>query len=108
MAGLRRGDIHQVRFGRAAGRAQAGARPAVILQADALSPLSTVVVAPMSRSAAAGHVRPIVAIDGTASTVMTDQITAVDVTRVGKRLGRVDADEAVELDRAIRLVLGLR
>ena len=42
MAGLRRGDIHRVRFGRSGGRAQAGERPAVILQTNAMAALSTV------------------------------------------------------------------
>ncbi|MGB1712710.1 MAG: type II toxin-antitoxin system PemK/MazF family toxin [Miltoncostaeaceae bacterium] len=108
MAGIRRGDIHRVRFGKASGRSQAGVRPAVVLQSDALAPLSTVVVAPLSRSASAGRFRPVVAVDGTPTTVMTDQMTAVDISKVGKRLARLHADEAVELDSAIRLVLGLR
>lgn len=108
MAGLRRGDIHRVRFGRATGRAQAGVRPAVLLQADALAPLSTVVVAPLSRSAAAGRFRPVVDVNGTPTTVMTEQMTAIDVSRVGTRLGRLEAQEAGEVDSAVRLVLGLR
>lgn len=108
MAGLRRGDIHRVRFGRTSGRSQAGVRPAVVLQADSLSPLSTVVVAPLSTSAVAGRIRPVVMLDGTPSTLMTDQITAIDVDRVGARLGRLGADEAAEVDDALRLVLALR
>lgn len=108
MAGLRRGDIHRVRFGRTTGWSQAGTRSAVVLRADALSPLSTVVVAPLSRSAAAGRFRPIVSVDGAPSTVMTEQMTAVDAGRVGPRIGRLDADEAVEVDGAVRLVLGIR
>ncbi len=105
---MRRGDIHRVRFGKASGRSQAGVRPAVVLQSDALAPLSTVVVAPLSRSAAAGRFRPVVDVNGTPTTVMTEQMTAVDVSRVGTRLGRLEAEEAGEVDNAVRLVLGLR
>lgn len=105
---MRRGDIHRVRFGKASGRSQAGVRPAVVLQSDALAPLSTVVVAPLSRSAAAGRFRPVVDVNGTPTTVMTEQMTAIDVSRVGTRLGRLEAEEAGEVDSAVRLVLGLR
>lgn len=105
---MRRGDIHRVRFGKASERSQAGVRPAVVLQSDALAPLSTVVVAPLSRSAAAGRFRPVVDVNGTPTTVMTEQMTAVDVSRVGTRLGRLEAEEAGEVDNAVRLVLGLR
>ena len=101
---MRRGDIHRVRFGKASGRSQAGVRPAVVLQADALAPLSTVVVAPLSRSAAAGRFRPVVDVNGTPTTVMTE----IDASRVGTRLGRLEAEEAGEVDNAVRLVLGLR
>ena len=83
-------------------------RPAVLLQADALAPLSTVVVAPLSRSAAAGRFRPVVDVNGTPTTVMTEQKAAIDVSRVGTRLGRLEAEEAGEVDNAVRLVLGLR
>lgn len=107
MAGLRRGDVHRVRFGRASARSQAGVRPAVVLQADSLSPLSIVVVAPLSTSAIAGRIRPVVVVEGTSSTLMTDQMTAIDVGRVGARLGRLGADEAAEVDDALRLVLAL-
>ena len=108
MAGLRRGDIHRVRFGRASGRSQAGVRPAVLLQADALAPLSTVLVAPLSRSAVAGRFRPVVDVDGAPTTLMTEQMTAIDIGKVGKRIGRLGPEEIVEVDSAVRLVLGLR
>lgn len=105
---MRRGDIRRVRFGKGTGISQAGTRPAVVLQADALAPLSTVVVAPMSRSAATGRLRPVVRLNGTSLTVMTEQMTAVDAGRVGPRIARLDAEESVEVDAAVRLVLGLR
>ena len=107
MAGLRRGDIHRVRFGRSGGRAQAGERPAVILQTNAMAALSTVIVAPLSASAADAPFRPTITVDGTASRMLAEQLRSVDVTRVGKRLGHLSADESVDVNTAVRLVLGL-
>jgi hypothetical protein len=39
---------------------------------------------------------------------VTDRTTALDISKADKRLARRHADEAVEIDSAVRLVLGLR
>jgi mRNA interferase MazF len=49
---------------------------------------------------------PEIEIDGTRTLVLTDQMRAVDATRLGDFAGRLDAAEAGEVDRAIRLILG--
>lgn len=108
VAGLKSGDIHRVRFGPAQGHTQAGTRPAVILQANGLMGLSTVILAPLSRSARGTSFRPRVLMDDIPSRVLVEQMTAVDVRQVGTRLGTVSADEHVEIDQALRLVLGMR
>ena len=107
MAGLRHGDIHRVRFGRGTGHEQAGERPAVILQTNAMASLSTVIVAPLSASAPDAPFRPAVTVGGTASRMLAEQMRAVDVGRVGKRLGHLSADESVDVNTAVRLVLGI-
>lgn len=107
MAGLRKGDIHRVRFGRRTGHEQTGERPAVILQTNAMAALSTVIVAPLSASAPEAPFRPTIKVAGKASRMLAEQMRAVDVHRVGKRLGHVSADESVDVNTAVRLVLGI-
>ena len=107
MAGLTRGDIHRVRFGRSTGHEQAGERPAVILQTNAMAALSTVIVAPLSSSAPDAPFRPTITVGGMASRMLAEQLRAVDVTRVGERLGHVSADESVDINTAVRLVLAI-
>ena len=104
-----RGEV--VRVGaprRARGHEQQGARPAVIVQNDDLLALSTVLIAPTSRSAAAATFRPVIDIDGTPSHVLTDQLRVVDVQAITGKLGRLDHEELQALDEALGVVLGLR
>jgi mRNA interferase MazF len=93
---------------RARGREQLGARPAVIVQADELLALSTVLVAPTSRSAAAATFRPLIELSGTPTRVLADQLRALDVQAVTGSLGRLNVDELQALDEALGLILGLR
>jgi mRNA interferase MazF len=103
-----RGDIYRLRVPRnATGHEKKGARYAVVLQADALAPLSTWIVAPTSTSAPGRPFRPEIAIDGTKTRVVLDQLTAVDGDRLGDIAGRVDPHELGEIDAALRGVLGL-
>jgi mRNA interferase MazF len=104
-----RGEV--VRFAaprRARGREQRSARPAVIVQADELLVLSTVLVAPTSRSAAAATFRPLIEISGTPTRVLTDQLRALDVQAVTGSVGRLSVEELAALDEALGLIVGLR
>jgi mRNA interferase MazF len=102
-----RGDVHRLRSDRQAkGREQRGGRLAVVLQSDHL-PLSTVVVAPTSTSARAADFRPQITVGGAATRVLVEQMAAVDLSRLGEHLGRVDPEELLALDDALRDVLGL-
>ena len=103
-----RGDVHRLAAPRRArGREQKGKRYGVVLQADELTSLSTVIVAPTSRSAGASLLRPVVAIEGAATQVMVEQVRAVDQQRLGRRVGHLSWEELEGVDRALRLVLGL-
>lgn len=103
-----RGDIYRLRAPRnAGGHEQKGGRYAVVLQADALAPLSTWIVAPTSTSAPPRLFRPEIEMDGTKTRVVLDQLTAVDRDRLGDFAGRVDSHELSEIDSALRGVLGL-
>ena len=102
-----RGDIHHLRAPRGArGSEQRGARYAVIVQSDDLL-LSTVLVAPTSRSASPRIFRPTITIGGEATQVLTEQTAAVAPERLGELVGHVSLDELQQIDTALRLALAL-
>jgi mRNA interferase MazF len=104
-----RGDV--VRLApprRTHGHEQQGGRPGVVVQAEQLLELSTVIVAPTSRSAAPATFRPMIDLAGTETRVLTDQLRAVDAQAVRSTLGRLSPDEMAALDEALMLVFGLR
>jgi mRNA interferase MazF len=77
------------------------------VQADELLALSTVLVAPTSRSAAAATFRPLVEVSGTPTRVLTDQLRVFDVQTVKSGFGQLAPEELDALDEALTLVLGL-
>ncbi len=93
---------------RARGHEQRGARYAVVVQADDLLGLSTVLVAPTSASARSATFRPTIEIHGAHSRVLVEQTTVVDVQRLGDSAGRLDAAEMRAVDDALRLILALQ
>jgi mRNA interferase MazF len=102
-----RGDIHRLRAPKdVRGREQQGARFAVIVQADDLM-LSTLLVAPTSRSAVARSFRPTISIGGEPTQVLIEQTSAVAPERLGELVGRVSHDEMVAINDALRLALEL-
>lgn len=102
-----RGDIHRLRAPRGTrGREQQGARFAVIVQSDDLM-LSTVLVAPTSRSAPARSFRPTIMIDDEATQVLVEQTSAVAPERLGELVGRASHDEFTAINDALRLALEL-
>lgn len=102
-----RGDVYRLRAPRkATGREQKGTRPCVVLQSDFMA-VSTVIVAPTSKSAGSADYRPVVVVDGQPTRVLVEQMTAIDLQRLGDQIGRLSADEASQVDEAVLLVLGL-
>lgn len=103
-----RGEVRRLRVPRdRRGSEQRGARFAVIVQADELLALSTVLVAPTSRSAPPRSFRPVIELDGEATRVLVEQMTAVSPERLGEPAGRLDARELRAVDEALAVVLGL-
>jgi mRNA interferase MazF len=102
-----RGDIYSVRLPASRGHEQRGRRFAVIVQADELLGLSTAIVAPMSRSAAAATFRPQVEFGGETTRVLVEQLRAVDLNRLDEHAGRLTPDEQRAVDDALELVLAL-
>ncbi|HEU4707543.1 MAG TPA: type II toxin-antitoxin system PemK/MazF family toxin [Solirubrobacterales bacterium] len=105
---MTRGDVYRVRLPKKGGREQHGPRFAVVVQADALLGLSTVLVAPTSRSAVAASFRPEVEVGGESTRVMVEQLRALDIRRLDEFAGRLDVEEMRNVDEALSLVLALR
>jgi mRNA interferase MazF len=105
---VQRGEIFRLRAPRAArGHEQAGQRYGVVLQADELLALSTVIIAPTSTQALPASFRPEVEIEGARTRVLIEQIGAVDPSRLGESQGVLARDELHDVDRALAIVLGL-
>ena len=92
---------------RARGREQRGARYAIVVQADDLLGLSTVLIAPTSAKARVATFRPLIQLRGTQTGVLVEQTTVVDPQRLGDSAGRLDAAEIEAVDAALRLLLAL-
>jgi mRNA interferase MazF len=89
------------------GSEQRGSRYAVVVQADELLALSTVLVSPTSSSAPPRSFRPTIDLNGAPTRVLVEQTTAISPDRLGESVGRLDASELHDLDAALALVLGL-
>lgn len=92
---------------RTRGREQRGPRYAVVVQADELLHLSTVLVAPTSMSALPASFRPAITLDRARTRVLVEQTVVVDRQWLGRLAGRLDASEQREVDEALQLVLAL-
>ena len=104
---MHRGDIFEFKMPKGVGHEQRGRRYAVVVQADALLPRSVVLVAPTSRSAKPASFRPEMVIAKQGTRVLVEQLGAVDVTRLGKHVGRASTEEMWSVDEALLTVLGL-
>lgn len=105
---MTRGDVYRVRLPSRGGHEQRGVRYAVVVQADELLELSTVLIAPTSRSVLAATFRHEVEIAGEPTRVMVEQLRALDVQRLDEFTGRLSASEIRGVDEALSLVLALR
>lgn len=102
-----RGDVHEIALGRRRGHAQRGRRYAVILQADDLLTLSTIVICPTSRSTAPASFHPEITVDERPTRVMCEMVGAVDARALGKHVEHLTHGEMSRVDDALRLVLDL-
>ena len=102
-----RGDIHQLRAPRGTkGHEQTGDRYAVVLQSDDLM-LSTMLVAPTSRSAQPRSFRPTITVAKKPTQVLVEQTAAVAPERLGSLVGHVSRNELNDINDALRLTLEL-
>jgi mRNA interferase MazF len=103
-----RGDVHAIKLPRRRGHVQHGPRYAVVVQADALLALSTLVVCPTSSSTPLATFHPEIVLEGQSTRVLCEMVGAVDATRLGDRVGHLSPDELGSVDDALGLVLDLR
>jgi mRNA interferase MazF len=102
-----RGDVVRLTPPKSDGREQQKTRFGVILQSDALTPLSTVIVAPTSQSARQTHFRPEIVIERESTKVLVEQLAAIDARRASEIVGHVSTEEMWSIDDALALVVGL-
>jgi mRNA interferase MazF len=103
-----RGEVFRLRVSRRGrGSEQRGVRYGVVVQADELLALSTVLVSPTSRSAPRRSFRPTIDVEGTPTRVLVEQTTAISPDRLGESAGRLSARELNDVDAALALVFGL-
>ena len=104
---MRRGDVLTLRLPKGRGHEQQGRRFGVVVQADALLPRSTILVAPTSRSAKPATFRPEITVDGASTRVLVEQAGAVDISRLGDTASHLTAPEQWAVDAALLTVLDL-
>ncbi len=105
---MQRGEVFRLRAPRGArGHEQTGQRYGVVLQADELLSLSTVIIAPTSTRAHPASFRPEVQVNGQRTRVLLEQLGAVDPNRLGESHGLLAFSERRDIDRALAVVVGL-
>jgi len=82
-------------------------RYAVIVQADDLLTLSTVVICPTSTSAPAASFHPEIEISGQRTQVLCEMVGAIDARNLGEQVGHLSHDELRTVDDGLFLVLGI-
>ncbi len=109
MAQMRRGDVYWINFDPSIGDEIRKRRPAVIVSNNAANEaLNRIQVVPLTSNA--GRLYPseaMVTIEGKPSKAMADQLTTASKQRVGGRLGALSAKDLKEVERAIKIQLGL-
>jgi mRNA interferase MazF len=102
-----RGDVHEIASRRGRGHVQHGGRYAVIVQADDLLTLSTVIVCPTSTGTPAASFHPEIVLGGDSNRVMCEMVGAVDGRALGAHVGHLTLEEQRRVDDALELVLML-
>lgn len=102
-----RGDVHGLTLPGRRGHVQRARRYGVIVQADDLLALSTVVICPTSRSTPPASFHPDVTVEGESTKVMCEMVGAVDARALGDPVGHLTLEELRRVDDALSLVLDL-
>ena len=104
---MNRGDIYTITLKKGVSSELYGRRFAVVLQSNSMLPRSVVIIAPTSQSALDASIRPNIEVQQQPTKVMVEQMKAVSVERLGKKVGRVAAEEQWMIDDALFALFGL-
>jgi mRNA interferase MazF len=104
-----RGEIWWVSFGPSVGTEIQKTRPAIIVSNNPANEFwEQVQVVPLtSNMTRVFSSQAVVSVSGEKSKAVTDQITTVSKLRVSKKIGTITADELADVERALKLQLGL-
>jgi mRNA interferase MazF len=102
-----RGDVHALNLPHRRGRVQHGPRYGVVVQADDLLALSTVVICPTSRSAPPASFHPEVELGDEQTRVLCEMVGAVDSRSLGEQVAHLTFDDLRGVEEALGLVLDL-
>jgi mRNA interferase MazF len=102
-----RGDVHAITLPRRRGHVQHGRRYAVIVQADDLLTLSTILVCPTSASTPSASFHPEIVVGEEPTRVMCELVGPVDARALGEQVGHLTLDEMRNVGDALQLVLDL-
>ncbi len=102
-----RGDVHAIALPKKRGHVQHGPRFAVIVQADDLLALSTIVICPTSGSAPAASFHPEVSIGGESTRVLCEMVGAIDSRAIGEQVAHLSLEELRAVEEGLELVLDL-
>ena len=114
MAGIKRGDIVLVNLDPVIGSEQGKTRPSLVIQNDIGNENSpTTIVAPITTKIYSRQFPTNVEIDKTnsplkeKSTILLNQIRAIDKSRIIKNYGKISVKKMKEVDEAVMNSLGL-
>jgi len=87
-------------------------RPVVIIQSDLLGALDSVVICPVTSVVKEADFRVVITPDPTnglqkPSQIMVDKVLTLPRSKIGQRLGRLNAPAIQALNRALLVVVGL-
>lgn len=113
--GPKRGEIYRLSFRDTGGNVLSGPHFAVVVQTSMLSRSSTVIVVPITTSAASAHLKPEYLVEATAREmglswggfIHADQLFTFPSRELDERIGALAAARLADLDEALRFVLEL-